>query len=106
MTRPYNWTGSGYTNTGLTPAGTSGGYISKCKCNNSYGTMPYTASGSATTYECDGLWFNNSQVDVALMGGSWGGAALCGASCVNLSSAASGADTAIGARFSLQQPAA
>ena len=106
MTRPYNWTGSGYTNTGLTPAGTSGGYISKCKCNNSYGTMPYTASGSATTYECDGLWFNNSQVDVALLGGCWGYAALCGASCVALHLVASYTGADVGARFSLQQPAA
>lgn len=102
---PYNTTGSGYTNTGLTPAGTSGGYINLTKMTDA-GRIGYTASGSATAYAADGLWFNNSQADYALVGGDWGGAALCGACALNLSSAASRAYTNVGACLSCEQPAA
>ena len=45
------------------------------------GLIPTIASGSATTYYCDGLWFNNSQVDYAFVGGSSNDAFLVGALC-------------------------
>ena len=61
------------------------------------GRVGYTASGSATTYAADGFWLNNSQSNYALVGGGWGGAALCGASCLDLNNAASNAHTNIGA---------
>ena len=102
---PYNTTGSGYTNTGLTPAGTNGGYINLTKMLAA-GRVGYTASGSATTYAADGFWFNNSQSNCALVGGGWSDAALCGASCLYLSNAASATDTGIGACLSCEQPAA
>ena len=107
MKKPYNLTGTDYINTGLTLAGTSGGYIDKTKTDNTYGTVPYNASGSATTYEADGLWFNtNAGTYVALVGGNWTDAALCGCFTLTLGSAASNADTTIGARLSCGQPAA
>lgn len=101
----YNTTGSGYVNTGLTPGGTSGGYINLTKMTE-YGRIGYNASGSETTYACDGLWFNNSQVDYALVGGGWGHAGLLGFSYVGLSYAASNANTDVGACLSCEQPAA
>lgn len=102
---PYNTTGSGYTNTGLTPAGTSGGYINLTKMLAA-GRVGYNAAGSATTYAADGLWFNNSQSNYALVGGSWSHAALCGASALVLDLAASGTSASIGACLSCEQPAA
>ena len=65
----YNTDGTGYISIGYTPSGTTGGYISKIAFNEN-GLIPITASGSATTYYTDGLWFNNSQVDYATVGGS------------------------------------
>ena len=40
------------TNTGITVSGTSGGYISSCKCSE-YGMIPNVISGSDSTYYCD-----------------------------------------------------
>lgn len=102
---PYNTTGSGYTNTGLTPGGTSGGYINLTKMLDA-GRIGYNAAGSATTYACDGLWFNNSQADYALVGGRWNGSTLLGASYVHLGNAASHTHTNVGACLSCEQPAA
>ena len=102
---PYNTTGSGYTNTNLVPAGTNGGYANLTKMTDQ-GRVPYTASGSATTYTCDGFWFNNSQANYAFVGGGWDGSALLGFSCVRLNGAASGADVYGGACLSCEQPAA
>ena len=107
LTKPYNFTGTDFVNTGLTLAGTSGGYINKTKTDNTYGTVPYEASGSETTYECDGLWYNtNSGTYVALVGGGWDYAGGLGAFCLYLYGAASNTYTAVGARLSCEQPAA
>lgn len=85
----YNETGSGYISIGgATPSGTSGGYISKMLITDN-SLIPTIASGSATTYYCDGLWFNNSKVDYALVGGSSGNASLVGALCSHLSDTSS-----------------
>ena len=66
----YNIDGSGYvTIANSTPSGTSGGYISKMLITNN-GLIPTIASGSATTYYCDGLWFNDSNVEYVAVGGS------------------------------------
>lgn len=73
----YNLTGSGYVGVGVTPSGSSGGYINKSKFT-SLGIVPATASGSATTYYCDGLWFNNSQTDYAFRGGDCHYSSQCG----------------------------
>lgn len=77
----YNETGSGYiTIGGATPSGTSGGYISKMLITDN-GLIPTIASGSATTYYCDVLWFDNSQVDYAYVGGDTSNASRVGALC-------------------------
>lgn len=74
----YNTDGSGYIAIGCTPSGTSGGYVSKMTVTEN-GLIPTTASGSVTTYYTDGLWFNNSQVDYAIVGGSSSDGLLVGA---------------------------
>ena len=67
----YNTDGSGYkTIANATPAGSSGGYISSMK-TEAFGRLPVTASGSSSTYEADGMWYNNRQVDYACVGGRW-----------------------------------
>ena len=65
-----------------------------------FGDIPYIASGSASTYECDSLWFNNSQVDYALVGGNCNISSHCGMFCLNLVAAASYTIWDIGASLS------
>lgn len=103
MTPPYNTTGDGYTDTGLVPAGTSGGYISKTSMTE-YGRIGYHAAGSQTTYACDGLWFDNSQIDYALVGGSCAYGFLCGASCLYVAVLVSDTGWNLGAALSCEQP--
>ena len=98
----YNTTGAGYKTAG-TAAGTSGGYINECAVTDG-GRIPVTASGSSSTYECDGLWFAASCF--ALVGGNWGSTLLGGAFCVNLYYAVSDASTYIGAVLSCKPLAA
>lgn len=96
----YNETGSGYISIGgATPGGTSGGCISEMLITDN-GLIPTIASGSVTTYYCDGLWFNNSQVDYAFVGGTSASASRVGALCSHLPSASSVADWSIGAALS------
>ena len=91
----YNETGAGYISVGLTPGGTSGGYVSSATLT-AYGLVSQTASGSSTTYECDGFWFNNGQTNYALVGGSCANGALCGAFSSNVSDTPSAAGWNIG----------
>ena len=96
----YNTDGSGYlTVPGATPSGTSGGYIKTMK-TMPYGRIPYDASGSATTYEADGLWFNNSQSNYAFVGGGWYNGLLCGPFFAVLNNTASDSGTNRGAALS------
>ena len=76
----FNFDGTNYVSiSGATPTGTSGECISKYKYSKE-GFVPYTASGSDSTYVADGLWFNNSQNNYALAGGdSNKGMLRCGA---------------------------
>ena len=105
MTPPYNFDGTGYTNTGVTPSGTSGGFVNTASVTDASGYVPKTASGSGTTYYCDGLWFNNSQVDYALVGGYWLNALLVGCRYVSLSVLTSYTDANVGSRLSYNNPA-
>ena len=74
----YNTDGNGYkTVSGATPSGTSGGYISSMKTEG-FGRIPITASGSSSTFEADGLYYNNSGTMYAVVGGSWDNDLLCG----------------------------
>ena len=102
----YNTDGSGYISVAsATPAGTSGGYISTMK-TEAYGRLPVQASGSSSTYEADGLYFNNSQVDYAFVGGNWRTDLLCGPFYANLYNTASYSYSSIGAALSCKPLAA
>lgn len=79
----YNTDGSGYIDIGVTPDGSSGGYISEMAFNE-YGAFPKTMSGSATTHFCDGCWFNNGATTYAMFGGASRDGLQCGAFCSNL----------------------
>ena len=96
----YNTDGAGYIVIGnSTPIGTSGGYVSKVLFNKN-GLIPTTANGSKTTYYCDGLWFNNSQIDYVLVGGNSYNTSRVGALCSSLNTASSHAYWDIGAALS------
>ena len=105
MTPPYNFDGTDYYATGITPSGTSGGYASTAQNLSEYGYVPSVASGSASTYFCDGLWYNNSQVDYAFVGGGWISGLRVGARFVDLSGLASYSDAHLGSRLSYLDPA-
>lgn len=102
MTPPYNLTGDGYTNTGIVPSGTSGGYVSQASVNTEYGIIGKTVSGSDSTYWADGMWYAASCF--ALFGGSCGDGLRVGAFYVSLGAAASVADWVFGASLSLETP--
>lgn len=78
-TNNYNLTGDGYIDSGVTPSGTSGGYISKMTLVPKLGLCPTVMSGSQSTYYCDAMWYNNSGTYFARFGGSSGNGAGCGA---------------------------
>ncbi len=102
----YNITGDGYKAlSSATPTGSSGGYISKCKTEK-FGRFPYELSGSATTFECDAMYYNNSGTFYACVGGSWNDGLLAGAFCVILSSAPSLSSAGVGAALSCKPLAA
>ena len=88
-----------------TPAGSSGGYISSMK-TEAFGRLPVNASGSSSTYEADGMWYNNSQVNYAFVGGSWHDGLLVGPFYAGLDYAASFSDSHRGAALSCKPLAA
>lgn len=80
----YNADASGYLTAGVAaPSGTSGGYISKVEATSS-GVYPVVASGSQSTYMCDGLWFTNDQLNFSMLGGYMDRGRLCGVSYFSL----------------------
>ena len=70
------------------------------------GRIPTVASGSETTYECDGLWFNNTIVAVALFGGFRGDGSGCGLSYWYMDNPATSVNTYIVASLSCKPPVA
>ena len=102
-TPTYNDTAVGYANTGVTPAGTVGGYMNSMTVSNN-ALIPAVASGSNTTYYADGLWWslpaNSGDCHFALVAGSRYYGARCGAFTVNLYVPLSNADSYLGARLS------
>ena len=101
LTAPYNDSGSDYnTVSGGTPDGTSGGYVNKMIYTSDGAMITKTASGSDSTFYADGMWFNNSQTDYALFGGSCSAGLRCGAFACHLYSALSLALWCIGAALS------
>ena len=105
MYPPYNDTGNGYEDTGITPGGTSGGYISAGTMTEN-GFIPSTASGTDSTYWPDGLWYNTSTTAYAIVGGACNGGLLCGPSCLLLGSALSPAAWGFGPSLSYRRPVA
>ncbi len=103
MTKPYNLTGAGFTEAGIKYVGESGGYIKETKMSD-LGRLPVSAGGSASTYLCDYLYWRDSVVAVALVGGFCRFGAYCGASYVYLDHAASGASWGLGAALSCERP--
>ena len=96
----YNTDGNGYkTVSGATPSGTSGGYISSMKTEG-FGRIPITASGSSSTFEADGLYYNNSGTMYAIVGGSWNRGLPCGPFCADLGRTPSASSSAFGAALS------
>lgn len=100
-------TGDGYKSTGATVlSGTSGDYI-KTEYFTADGMFPCGAlSGSATSYFCDGCWYNNSGVRVARRGGASSDGAKDGAFCATLTTAASNSIWTCGAALSCHPLAA
>jgi len=97
---------TGYTNSGATLTGTSGGYISAATCSE-LGIIPTKVSGSGGAYYCDGSWFNNSQLDYLIAGASAHNAtSLGGAFTFSVSNAPSYAGWDVGCGLSCESPAA
>ena len=97
---PYSASDADGVDTGLTaPAG------NYQKTNSAkWGRLPVTTGGSATTYNCDYFYSNNSGLKLALCGGSSGRGSACGSWYVHLSGAASYSDGALGASPYLISP--
>ena len=96
----YNADGTGYIEIpNSTPSGSSEGYISKLSFGN-YGYIPVISNGSATTYCCDGIVFDNGQIDYALVGGCSDDGYRVGAFCSYLYTAFSSASWRIAAALS------
>ena len=100
LTPPYNTDGSGYkTISSVAPSGKSIGFIKDIIFTKD-GFAPHVASGSESTYYCDGLWYNNEITSFALFGGTLNHGRLCGSLYVFLDSAPSNATWSFGASSS------
>lgn len=71
-----------------------------------FGRLPVTASGSSSTYEADGMWYNNSQVNYAFVGGYWDSDLLVGPFYAFLDFTASYSTSSVGAALSCKPLAA
>ncbi len=96
----YNTDGSGYLTTGVTAhTGSSGGYCNQMLFST-LGMTPVAASGSSSTYYCDGLWFADSSTTYAYRGGRCYHGVVVGAFCCSLDSPVSYAAWGLGAAVS------
>ena len=85
----YNIDGTGYVPVAnSTINNTSDSYISKMIVTEK-GLIPIASNGSSSTYYCDGIWVDNSQINYALEGGGRTDGALDGAFCISLNRSAS-----------------
>lgn len=82
--------------TGASVPAANNAYINKMTFDTQQFT-PTAASGTASTYFCDGLYTNNNQVDYATRGGRSGHGVSCGVWCLSLIDASSLAYWSIGA---------
>ncbi len=96
----YNIDGSGYlTVADATPSGSTGGFISSMK-TEAFGRLPVALSGASSTYEGDGMMFDNSGIKYAFVGGYYRFEFIVGPFCTNLMDPASASYTAFGAALS------
>lgn len=95
----YNTDGTGYISMGITPTGSSGGYIDVMNFNE-YGMFGKNSSGSSSTHYCDGQWFTNTSARYALVGGRSYNGAPCGAFCCTLNDAVSASNWNVGVALS------
>ena len=65
-----------------------------------FGRLPVTASGSSSTYEADGMWYDNNQIDYAFVGGNWAYDLMVGPFYANLNNTASNSNSNNGAALS------
>lgn len=100
LTPPYNFDATGYADTTITPSGTSGSYANTAKIDSEMGYVPKTANGSATTYYCDGLSFDNAKVCYALVSGYWNVGFPAGMRCIVVTAITSDTAPSIGSRLS------
>lgn len=97
---------NGYTDTGVSTPSASQSYISAMQCSE-YGMIPTAVSGSATTFFCDGMWSNNSQLDYLIAGAcATDATAFGGAFAFAVNLAPSYAAWPIGCGLSCEQPVA
>ena len=80
---------TGYIDTGVTLSGTSGGYISGVKLAGDLGILPSVVSGSSSTYQCDGCWWDASKVTFARFGSAPSNGLLVGAFALDVNIAVS-----------------
>ena len=80
----YNLDGTGYVPvTNYTIGNTSDSYLKKMAATEK-GLIPIMSGGSSSTYYCDGIWVDNSQINYTLEGGSCSDGLLVGAFAVSL----------------------
>lgn len=104
MIPPYNLTGEGYTDTGISWSGWNSGFIKNTVMSH-LGRIPNELEQNAKHIP-DWCWFDNDNINIALVGGSCNNGAYCGAAYLLLNVAASGTSWTIGAALSCEQPSA
>lgn len=104
MIPPYNLTGEGYTDTGISWSGWNSGFIKNAMMSH-LGRIPNELEQNAKHIP-DWCWFDNDNINIALVGGNCNLGAYCGAASLDLYGAASDAYWALGAALSCEQPSA
>lgn len=104
MIPPYNLTGEGYTDTGISWSGWNSGFIKNTVMSH-LGRIPNELEQNAKHIP-DWCWFDNDNINIALVGGNCSNGALCGAAYLSLGRAASSTPWTIGAALSCEQPSA
>ncbi len=104
MIPPYNLTGEGYTDTGISWSSWNSGFIKNTVMSH-LGRIPNELEHNAKHIP-DWCWFDKDNINIALGGGLCCIGANDGASYLRLSYAASYAWTGVGAALSCEQPSA
>ena len=104
MIPPYNLTGEGYTDTGISWSGWNSGFIKNTVMSH-LGRIPNELEQNAKHIP-DWCWFDNDNINIALVGGLCDYGANCGAAYLRLNDAASDTNWTFGAALSCEQPSA